>query len=56
VPIPRQPALASQQPQPCPVAERVCSELLSLPLYPSLGDDAVAQVVAALAAAVGRPA
>jgi hypothetical protein len=36
VPIPRQPALASERPADCPVADRVCAEVLSLPLYPAL--------------------
>lgn len=36
VPIPRQPALASESPAECPVADRVCAQILSLPLYPSL--------------------
>jgi dTDP-4-amino-4,6-dideoxygalactose transaminase len=49
VPIPRQPALASEQPAGCPVADRVCSEVLSLPLYPSLPADAVSRVADALA-------
>lgn len=50
VPIPRQPALASQDPADCPVANRVCAEVFSLPLYPTLAADAVRQVSAALAA------
>lgn len=49
VPIPRQPALASEQPSDCPVADRVCGEILSLPLYPSLPTDAVSRVADALA-------
>jgi len=36
VPIPRQPALASEMPADCEVANRVCAEILSLPLYPSM--------------------
>lgn len=48
VPIPRQPALAPEQPADCPVADRVCSEVFSLPLYPSLPLDAVDRVAAAL--------
>jgi dTDP-4-amino-4,6-dideoxygalactose transaminase len=48
VPITRQPALADQDPQDCPVADRVCDEVLSLPLYPGLAADAVAQVAAVL--------
>jgi len=44
VPIPRQRALASEQPADCPVADRVCDEVFSLPLYPSLPDAAVDRV------------
>jgi dTDP-4-amino-4,6-dideoxygalactose transaminase len=29
------------------VADRVCAEVLSLPLYPALSDSAIAQVAAA---------
>ena len=47
VPIPRQPALAATNPDQCPVSDRVCAEVLSLPLYPSLTDEAVAQVIRA---------
>jgi dTDP-4-amino-4,6-dideoxygalactose transaminase len=50
VPIPRQPALASERPADCPVANRVCNEVFSLPLYPTLAPDAVRQVAAAVAA------
>jgi dTDP-3-amino-3,4,6-trideoxy-alpha-D-glucose transaminase len=49
VPIPRQPALTSERPGECPIADRVCAETLSLPLYPSLPADAVARVAAAIA-------
>jgi dTDP-3-amino-3,4,6-trideoxy-alpha-D-glucose transaminase len=48
VPIPRQPALSATQPAACPVADQICGQVLSLPLYPSLGDEAVAQVVEAV--------
>ena len=51
VPIPRQPALASEAPADCPVAARVCDQILSLPLYPRLDDRAVAAVAGALATA-----
>jgi dTDP-4-amino-4,6-dideoxygalactose transaminase len=44
VPIPRQPALAATKPAVCPVADRVCAEVLSLPLYPALTDEAVRHV------------
>ena len=49
VPIPRQPALASHQPAECPVAERVCAEVFSLPLYPSLDPTAIGRVTGAIA-------
>lgn len=48
VPIPRQPAVASTGPAQCPVADRVCAEVISLPMYPSLTDDALAQVIDAV--------
>jgi dTDP-4-amino-4,6-dideoxygalactose transaminase len=48
IPIPRQKALASEQPAQCPVADRVCDEVFSLPLYPSLPDAAVDRVVDAI--------
>lgn len=50
VPIPRQPALATQHPADCPVAARVCAEVFSLPLYPSLEPAAIARVADAIAA------
>jgi dTDP-4-amino-4,6-dideoxygalactose transaminase len=49
VPIPKQPALASEQPADCPIANRVCGEILSLPLYPTLPAEAIDRVAAALA-------
>lgn len=48
VPIPRQPALAGADPAACPVADRVCREVLSLPLYPSMPDDVIDRVTEAL--------
>ncbi len=48
VPIPRQPALALEQPAQCPVADRVCAEVFSLPLYPDLPDAAVDRVAEVL--------
>jgi dTDP-3-amino-3,4,6-trideoxy-alpha-D-glucose transaminase len=48
VPIPRQPALASEQPAACPIADRVCEEVLSLPLHPGLPLTAVAEIAAAI--------
>jgi dTDP-4-amino-4,6-dideoxygalactose transaminase len=50
VPIPRQPALVPFDPAQCPVADRVCAEVLSLPIYPALSSTAVASVVEAVAA------
>jgi dTDP-4-amino-4,6-dideoxygalactose transaminase len=48
VPIPRQPALSTAEPIDCPVAERACDEVLSLPLHPRLGDFDVDEVSAAI--------
>ncbi len=50
VPIPRQPALAAFRPAECPIADRACSEVLSLPLYPALPASATAQAAEAVAA------
>lgn len=51
VPISRQPAVASQEPADCPLANRVCAEVFSLPMYPALSEDNVRRVAAAVAAA-----
>jgi dTDP-3-amino-3,4,6-trideoxy-alpha-D-glucose transaminase len=48
VPIPRQPALAPFQPAMCPIADRVCGEVVSLPMYPALSDQDVAAVTEAV--------
>jgi dTDP-3-amino-3,4,6-trideoxy-alpha-D-glucose transaminase len=48
VPIPRQPALAGTDPAECPIATQACGDLLSLPLYPGLGETDVAAVSAAV--------
>ena len=40
LPIPQQPAVADAEPAACPVADRVCAQVWSLPLYPSLSPDA----------------
>jgi dTDP-3-amino-3,4,6-trideoxy-alpha-D-glucose transaminase len=48
VPVTRQPALASERPDPCPTADRVCDRVLSLPLYPGLAAEAIDRVVAAV--------
>ncbi len=49
VPIPRQPALASASPAMCPIADRVCAQVVSLPMYPGLNGAAVSTVVDAAA-------
>lgn len=51
VPIPRQPALATEDAADCPVANRICEEVLSLPLHPALDARATAMVAEALASA-----
>ena len=48
VPIPRQPALAAASPAMCAVADQICAEVVSLPMYPGLSDAQVAAVVAAV--------
>ena len=48
VPIPRQPAISTAAPGECPVADRVCAEVLSLPMYPSLADASMARVIEAV--------
>jgi len=48
VPIPRQPALRATAPRDCPIADRVCNDVLSLPMYPSLSDDSVSRVIASV--------
>jgi dTDP-4-amino-4,6-dideoxygalactose transaminase len=44
MPIPRQRAMAGELPAACPVADRVCEEIFSLPLYPTLPEAAVDRV------------
>jgi dTDP-4-amino-4,6-dideoxygalactose transaminase len=48
MPITRQPALASTAPAVCPVADRVCAEIFSLPLYPALPEAAVDRIASVL--------
>ncbi len=50
IPIPRQAAMAEQRPADCPIATRVCDEVMSLPVYPVLDDAAIPRIAAALAA------
>jgi len=45
VPIPRQPALAGTNPAACPLADRLCDEVLSLPLYPALAAAEIEAIV-----------
>jgi dTDP-4-amino-4,6-dideoxygalactose transaminase len=48
IPISRQRAFASCEPAECPVADRVCAQVLSLPLHPGLTREIVEEVAAAL--------
>jgi dTDP-4-amino-4,6-dideoxygalactose transaminase len=48
IPIPQQAALAEHRPAACPIATRVCNEVFSLPLYPTLDDTAIPRIAAAL--------
>ena len=50
VPLPKQPAFAAADPAPCPIAEQVCGEVLSLPLYPQLAPADLERVAAAVRA------
>jgi dTDP-4-amino-4,6-dideoxygalactose transaminase len=53
IPIPRQPALQSATPAVCAVADGVCSQVVSLPMYPGLSKSAI-EAVAEAAATFGR--
>jgi dTDP-4-amino-4,6-dideoxygalactose transaminase len=48
IPIPRQPALARSEPRMCPVADRICDQVLSLPLHPGLGEEEIGEVAEAV--------
>jgi dTDP-3-amino-3,4,6-trideoxy-alpha-D-glucose transaminase len=48
LPISEQPAMTAATPGACPVAGRVCGEILSLPLTPTLTEADVADVAAAI--------
>ena len=48
VPIPRQPALGGERPAPCPIADRVCDQVFSLPLHQGMTRDTVLTIAAAL--------
>lgn len=49
VAIPRQRALAATSPAMCPIADQVCSQVVSLPIYPGLSEGAVTAVAEAAA-------
>jgi dTDP-4-amino-4,6-dideoxygalactose transaminase len=51
IPIPRQPALASESPAGCPIADQVCAEIFSLPIYPSMPEAHAIEVARAIHAA-----
>ena len=46
VAIPKQPAIASQRPAACPVADAVCEHVLSLPLHPGLDQQIISDIAA----------
>jgi dTDP-4-amino-4,6-dideoxygalactose transaminase len=48
VPIPKQPALRGQSPGACPEADRVCAHILSLPMYPGIGEEDLRTVAGAI--------
>lgn len=48
VPVHKQPAYSSRFPASLPITERAANEVLSLPIYPELGDDAVGTVIDAV--------
>ena len=48
IPITRQPALRSEGPADCPITDRVCGQLLSLPLHPGMALSVVEEVASAL--------
>lgn len=54
VPIPRQPALATEASADCPEAVRACDEVMSLPLHPGLTDSDIAAVAATVHAFAER--
>lgn len=48
IPIPRQPGIATTRRDGCPVADRVCAEICSLPLHPHLSDADADRVIDAV--------
>jgi len=55
VPIPRQPAVQDQAPAVCPEADRVCAQVLSLPMHPGLSEDDVRTVADAISRLTAQP-
>jgi dTDP-4-amino-4,6-dideoxygalactose transaminase len=57
IPIPRQPGITTPHRDGCPVADRVCAEICSLPLHPHLSDSDADRVIEAVHAwePLGRP-
>jgi dTDP-3-amino-3,4,6-trideoxy-alpha-D-glucose transaminase len=49
IPIPAQVAMRAQQPHECPMATAACGEVLSLPMYPSLGEAEIEDVAMSVA-------
>ena len=58
IPIHRQPAYAAlgYGPGSLPITERLCTEVLSLPIFPELTDEQQQRVIAVLHSVVGEPA
>jgi dTDP-3-amino-3,4,6-trideoxy-alpha-D-glucose transaminase len=48
IPITKQPMVAAYTPRQCPVADRVCDEVFSLPLHPGMTVETIAAVADAL--------
>lgn len=48
IPIPRQQAFTAANPAECPIADRVCNEVLSLPLHPGLRSSELARITDAV--------
>ena len=48
IPIPRQQAFAPFDPSDCPIADRICDEVLSLPMHPRLGASELSLVAEAV--------
>jgi dTDP-4-amino-4,6-dideoxygalactose transaminase len=49
IPLPRQPAFASERPSDCPIAAEACTQVFSLPLHPGLPASAVDDIARAVA-------